>query len=61
MENESYIDVHCFVTDVHRVVDDAMHQSSGINQRAKSWRREFDYQFKMVMTELHEAIDRMRW
>ena len=51
VQSESYRDMQCFVNDVHRVFDHAMR---GDRQQAKTLKREFDFQVKKIMAEIHD-------
>ncbi len=52
MQSESYRDMQCVVYDVHRVFDHAMR---GDRQQVKTLKREFDFQVKKIMAEIHET------
>ena len=58
VQSESYRDMQCFVNDVHRVFDHAMR---GDRQQAKTLKREFDFQVKKIMAEIHDTTAKLRW
>ena len=50
--------MQCFVNDVYRVFDHAMR---GDRQQAKTLKREFDFQVKKIMAEIHDTTAKLRW